>query len=234
VSENLPAEQAPDPVAEALRMRASDADREKVAGILREAYVEGRLTATEHEERLAEAYRAQTYGELIPVMRDLPVPPGTLAIPTANGLMAAPSGQASGAAVRSDAGIVVNASLAGMGDNSLVAIFGGFERKGAWTVPAEVSSLCIFGGGELDLTEAVLTSQETVITAVCLFGGLEITVPEGMTVRSEVVGIFGGTEVPSDAVQPGAPVLVVKGAAIFGGIEIHRPKKPKKWMITRA
>jgi hypothetical protein len=233
VSENVPAERQPDPVADALRMRASDADREKVADILREAYVEGRLTAAEHEERLAEAYRAQTYGDLIPVMRDLPVPPGTLAIPTANGLTVTPP-PPSGPAVRSDAGIVVNSGLAGMGDNSLVAIFGGFERKGGWTVPAEVSALCIFGGGELDLTEAVLTSRETVITAVCLFGGLEITVPDGMAVRSEVVGIFGGTEVPSDAGEPGAPVLVVKGAAIFGGIEIHRPKKPKKWMVTRG
>jgi hypothetical protein len=234
VSPNLPAEQQPDPVAEALRMRASDADREKVASVLRDAYVEGRLTPIEHEERLAEVYRAATYGDLIPVMRDLPVPPGTLALPTANGIQVAPTGHPSTPAVRSDAGIVVNTGLAGMGDNSLVAIFGGFERKGGWTVPPEVSALCIFGGGELDLTEAVLTSQETVITAVCLFGGLEITVPDGMTVRSEVVGIFGGTEVPSDSGQPGAPVLVVKGAAIFGGIEIHRPKKPKKWGITKG
>jgi hypothetical protein len=234
VSANVPAEQGPDPVAEALRMRASDADREKVASILRDAYVEGRLTAVEHEERLAEVYRATTYGELIPIMHDLPVPPGTLTVPTANGLQVSPPPGAPVPATRTDAGIVVNSALAGMGDNSFVAIFGGFERKGGWTVPVELSALCIFGGGELDLTEAVLTGQETVITAVCLFGGLEITVPDGMTVRSEVVGIFGGTEVPSDSGMAGAPVLVVKGAAIFGGIEIHRPKKPKKWGITKG
>ena len=34
MSANVPAEQGPDPVAEALRLRASDADREKVAGVL--------------------------------------------------------------------------------------------------------------------------------------------------------------------------------------------------------
>jgi hypothetical protein len=234
MSANLPAEQGPDPVADALRMRASDADRERVASLLRDAYVEGRLTPVEHEERLAEVYRATTYGELIPVMRDLPVPPGTLTVPTANSLQVTPPVGPPIPATRTDAGIVVNSALAGMGDNSLVAIFGGFERKGGWTVPAELSALCIFGGGELDLTEAVLTDRETVITAVCLFGGLEITVPEGMAVRSEVVGIFGGTEVPSDPGTPGAPMVVVKGAAIFGGIEIKRPKKPKKWVITKA
>ena len=234
MSSDLPAERQPDPVADALRMRASDADREKVADVLREAYAEGRLTRVEHEERLAETYQAMTYGELIPVMRDLPVPPGTLAIPTANDIRPGSSTPPSTGGTRTDGGFLVNTGLTGQGDTSLVAIFGGFERKGSWTVPAESSALCIFGGGELDLTEAVLTAQETVITAVCLFGGLEITVPEGMNVRNEVVGIFGGSEVPKDSGEPGAPVLVVKGAAIFGGVEIHRPKKPKKWTITKC
>ena len=231
---DLPAERQPDPLADALRLRASDSDREKVAGILRDAYAEGRLTRVEHEERLAETYQAMTYGELIPVMRDLPVPPGTLAIPTAPDLTARPAVPPAAGGTRADGGILVNTGLTGQGDTSLVAIFGGFERKGSWIVPAESSALCIFGGGELDLTEAVLTAQETVLTAVCLFGGLEITVPEGMIVRNEVVGIFGGSEVPKDSGEPGAPVLVVKGAAIFGGVEIHRPKKPKKWSITRG
>jgi hypothetical protein len=131
-------------------------------------------------------------------------------------------------------GIVINPGLARQGDGSLVAIFSGFKRTGAWTVPPEVESVCIFGGGELDLTEAVLTAQETVITVVCIFGGLEITVPEGIAVRGEVVGIFGGSEMPSDTVVPGSPSIVIKGAAIFGGVEVHRPKQPKKWGITKG
>jgi hypothetical protein len=234
VSADVPAERQPDPVADALRMRASDADREKVAGILREAYAEGRLSRVEHEERLDEAYQATTYGDLVTVMRDLPVPPGTLAIPTANNLTPRSSAPGRPGGTGTDGGLVVAPGLAGQGDTSFVAIFGGFERKGPWTVPAEGSALCVFGGGELDFTEAVLTAQETVLTVICLFGGMEITVPEGMVVRSEVVGIFGGTEVPKDSGEPGAPVLVIKGAAIFGGVEIHRPKRPKKWTITRS
>ena len=226
MSENLPSEQ-PDPLAEALRMRASDADREKVANVLREAYAEGRLTAVEHQDRLEEAYRATTYGELVPVMRDLPVPPGTLAIPGANAIGVAP------ASAPANGGLSVNPALAGQGDSSMVAIFSGFKRTGAWTVPPEMSALCVFGGGELDLTEAVLTAKETVITAICLFGGLEITVPEGVVVRGEIVGIFGGSETPGDVAPAGAPVIVVKGAAIFGGVEVHRPKKPRRGIITR-
>ena len=209
-------------------MRASDADREKVADILRDAYAEGRLTRVEHEERLAETYQAMTYGDLIPVMRDLPVPPGTLAIPGVNSLAVAPQ------ATSATAGVVVNPALASKETEDAIAIFSGFKRAGAWVVPPEMSAVCVFGGGEMDLTEAVLTAQETVINAVCLFGGLEITVPEGVVVRGEVIGIFGGSETPGDVAPAGAPVIVVKGVAIFGGVEVHRPKGPRKWTITRG
>jgi hypothetical protein len=55
-------------------MRAGDADRDRVAEILRAAYAEGRLDATELDERLAAVYAAKTVGQLAPLTRDLPVP----------------------------------------------------------------------------------------------------------------------------------------------------------------
>ena len=102
-------------------------------------------------------------------------------------------------AAHADTGLRIFSDLAGQGENSLVAIFGAFERKGQWTAPAELTAACVFGGGELDFTEAILTSQETTITATCIFGGLEITVPEGMAVRCEAVGVFGGSQAPTDS-----------------------------------
>lgn len=54
-------------------MRASDSDREKIVARLRDAHIEGRLSAEEFEDRLNVAYSAQTYGELEPLVRDLPV-----------------------------------------------------------------------------------------------------------------------------------------------------------------
>jgi hypothetical protein len=56
-------------------VRASDADREHVAERLREAAGEGRLLAEELEERLTSAFRARTYGDLDPLLADLPRPP---------------------------------------------------------------------------------------------------------------------------------------------------------------
>jgi hypothetical protein len=56
------------------RIRASDADRERIASRLREHYAEGRLTSEELEERVAAALSARTYGDLRHVMAGLPEP----------------------------------------------------------------------------------------------------------------------------------------------------------------
>jgi hypothetical protein len=55
-------------------MRASHADREAVAQRLRVGFDEGRLTVDEFDERLAAAYAAVTYGDLVSLTRDLPGP----------------------------------------------------------------------------------------------------------------------------------------------------------------
>jgi hypothetical protein len=215
----------PDPVQAALRMRASDADRERVADLLRDAYAEGRLSPIEHEERLSAAYQAATYGDLVPVLHDLPVPPGTLAVPESRGVDLVRT--ASGASGATTSGLVVRPERAGEGEATAVAVFGGFERSGAWIVRPELTAVAIFGGGEMDFTEAVLTSHETVLTITAIFGGVDITVPDGMAVRNEGFAMFGGHSVPREATPAGAPVLVIRGAAIFGGVDVHRPKGRK-------
>jgi hypothetical protein len=53
-------------------LRASDADRERVAFTLQTAVSEGRLTLEEFDERIASVYAARTYGELDEVTSDLP------------------------------------------------------------------------------------------------------------------------------------------------------------------
>jgi hypothetical protein len=63
------------------KLRASDADREHVADRLRTAVTEGRITHDEFEERLHQALSALTYGQLDPLLADLPVAAGPLATP---------------------------------------------------------------------------------------------------------------------------------------------------------
>jgi hypothetical protein len=57
---------------ERARLRASDAEREQVAAVLRQAMSEGRLTLTEGEERLASTYAATYRDELPAITADLP------------------------------------------------------------------------------------------------------------------------------------------------------------------
>jgi hypothetical protein len=56
-------------------LRASDADRERTADLLRRSAGDGRLDPDELEERLTSAYGARTTGELADLTRDLPSAP---------------------------------------------------------------------------------------------------------------------------------------------------------------
>jgi hypothetical protein len=53
-------------------MRAADADRERVVGVLQEAFAQGRITVDEFHERSDQAYAAKTLGDLTPLTADLP------------------------------------------------------------------------------------------------------------------------------------------------------------------
>jgi hypothetical protein len=54
------------------KIRASDADRDRTAALLREHLAAGRLTAEEFHERLDLAYEARTLGQLDELLADLP------------------------------------------------------------------------------------------------------------------------------------------------------------------
>ncbi len=55
-------------------IRVGDADRERVTARLREHYAEGRLTQEELDERISATLNAKTFGDLRPIMADLPEP----------------------------------------------------------------------------------------------------------------------------------------------------------------
>jgi hypothetical protein len=75
-------------------MRASDADRDAVVAVLRDAYAAGRLTLEEFGERTSAAYAGKTWGELRELTADLPEQPLLGAdVPGHAGLPADPGGQ---------------------------------------------------------------------------------------------------------------------------------------------
>ncbi|NGO72480.1 DUF1707 SHOCT-like domain-containing protein [Streptomyces boncukensis] len=212
------------PVAES-DVRASDADRDRIAEILREALAEGRLDAEEHGERIDAVYAAKTLGELQPLVRDLPA-----ARESAGPGRGAPGGGQSGASFSASysSGAPAHFSHFGHGPKeNLVAIFSGASRRGRWRVPRKINAFALFGGIEIDLTEAVFEQQFVEINATALFGGVDIRVPENVTLQQKGAGVFGGFDVQvTDAPDPQAPVVLVRGAGVFGGVDA-RPKKGK-------
>ncbi|MEU1289387.1 DUF1707 domain-containing protein [Kitasatospora sp. NPDC005856] len=203
------------PVAEA-DLRVSDADREKVAELLRDAYAEGRLDADEHAERIEAAYAAKTFGDLAPLTRDLPARPLSFEkqpLSTRQGPPPRPPARQESPTV--------------------VAVFGGAARKGRWRVGSHLTAFAVFGGVEIDLTDAVFESPEVEIAVTAIFGGVEVRVPENVTLQGAGVGIFGGFDVREQvAADPYAPVVRIKGLALFGGCEAkpRRGKKLKEWV----
>ncbi|MGW1406295.1 DUF1707 SHOCT-like domain-containing protein [Streptomyces sp. NPDC002403] len=187
-------------------IRASDADRDRIADILREAMAEGRLTADEHAERVDAVYRAKTVGELEPLVRDLPASAGT-ARPAAPGVhgQESPTGPA----------------------ENLVAIFSSSTRKGRWRVGSRTNAFALFGSVEVDLTEALFGQRLTVINATSVFGSVDIKVPENISLRGSGTGVFGNFEVATlESADPEAPVVVVNGYSVFGSVEA-KPKRGK-------
>lgn len=194
------------PLPEPSRLRASDADRDRIAGELREALVEGRLTAEEHAERIDAVYTAKTYAELEPIVADLPAPGSGR--PAAQPL------------VRDDAADLAPPHAEPSG---IVAIFSGSKRKGRWLVPPKTEVTAIFGGVELDLRRAVLSQREVTISINAIFGGVEVTVPPGVRVANSLTGVFGGSSGPPDDTDDlDAPVIRITGFAMFGGVDIKR------------
>jgi hypothetical protein len=198
-------------VPEPRNLRASDADRERVADVLREAAGDGRLTMDELDERLDAVFAAKTYAELEPITHDLPGTAGAAYVPAMS--------TASAAGVRQYGGEATS--------HVGVAILSGFSRRGSWRVPKSFTSFALMGGIELDLRDASFAEPTVTIHVTAIMGGVEITVPEDAIVRVTGIGIMGAfDDSTTEAVMAGGPTITVTGVALMGGVEIRR-RPPK-------
>lgn len=190
-------------------LRASDADRERVAEILREAAGEGRLTLEELDERLDQVYAARTYADLAPITHDLPTAEDTpKPVPS-----------------RSPARVTFDPDRFGgePGLTTAVAIMGGCCRKGDWVVPRQFTAFALMGGIEIDMRDARFSEPTVTIHAVTIMGGIEVTVPEDATVRVTGIGVMGGFDHSATRTgTPGGPTIIIDGLALMGGVEVKR------------
>ncbi|MEV0746700.1 DUF1707 domain-containing protein [Streptomyces sp. NPDC050273] len=198
-------------------MRASDAERERVAEVLREAVAEGRLQMEEFEQRLDATYKARTHVELEPLVRDLPAPGGGAVAPVVAGQR-----PRTGSLARwSDR--VGRPATSGGG----FALYGGFRRQGNWTIGRVFTAFAMWGGGHIDLREANFEAREVVIRCFTIMGGIHVTVPPDLNVDVRGIGLMGAfrERTRDEAIPaPDAPRVRVTGLALMGGVGVERKR----------
>jgi predicted membrane protein len=105
-------------------------------------------------------------------------------------------------------------------------VFGGLERRMTSQDFQGGDITAIFGGVELDLTEANIKGTEATLAITAIFGGVEVRIPPTWQVAFRGAPIFGGIEDKTrtsrvdDPANSNLKVLVITGAVIFGGLEI--------------
>ena len=187
--------------AEDLEQRAADRDRDEVAVILGEALATGRLTSEEHAERLEAVYAARTYGDLVPITKDLPHErTGGVVLPEST--------------VRQQ----VSATLSKV------------HRGGRWVPGRHTELRASFGALIVDMSEAVLPGREITVAANSLFGKLVLRVPANARIVDEGGAVCGkwavhGRSRSRDAIDPEGdegPLIRITGRARFGKVTIVR------------
>lgn len=102
----------------------------------------------------------------------------------------------------------------------VTAIFGGIKKNVVSKVFKGGDIVSIFGGCEINLSQADFDKQVK-IDAVQIFGGCTLIIPPNWQVRSESVTIFGGIDDKRERMSDKPDkVLILEGFTLFGGIEL--------------
>lgn len=176
-------------------VRASDAEREQTADLLRRHMVNGRLTLEEFAQRVETVYGARTRAELEALTRDLPAD------------SQAPE-QRRRLRPKRFTGVA----------------FGSVERKGRWRVPRFAGLAAVFGDADIDLRAAEIEDSAVTITALLIFGNADFFLPMGVEVDVGGVTLFGhrrehGEEV---APTPDTPLIRIRVYSLFGTSDVWR------------
>lgn len=117
-----------------------------------------------------------------------------------------------------------NGEISGEDDVTVFSVFGGSEQHINSQSFRGGQLFAIFGGYQIDLTQAEIEGTQAIIDATSIFGGGEIRIPRHWNVLVRGIGIFGGYgdetgKMPADMTKP-PKTLIVKGVAMFGGVAV--------------
>jgi len=100
-------------------------------------------------------------------------------------------------------------------------IFGSIKRRIHSKNFRGGSVSALFGGVEIDFTDAELSPESAQLNVSATFGGIEIRVPRFWNVDTQISAFFGGTDRKcANPENTTGKRLIITGKAVFGGIEI--------------
>jgi len=190
-------------------IRASHADRDRTAELLRVAAGDGRLTPEELDERLEAALTAKTLSELAVLTTDLPDTPGL------------PAG----------AGPVQAKELVRFESKG-----GNVTRTGRWVVPASIEAKVTGGNVKLDLTAALITLPTLTVDADVRGGNLILVTRPGIVVDTDDLTMVGGNVVFGKGTDGQAAVTLrveLSGRVRGGNVVVRLPRRTFWQWLTR-
>jgi predicted membrane protein len=103
----------------------------------------------------------------------------------------------------------------------ITSIFGGSKRRIFSKNFRGGQMTAVFGGSDLDLSQADIQGT-VVVDVVSVFGGVKLIVPANWEVKSDISAILGGVEDKRRDPNAFSPEkkLVLTGVCLFGGVEI--------------
>jgi len=190
--------------------RPIEAVREEVVDQLTMNYGHGKLSLEAFERRLDQAMECNDNLSLLALTADLELTVDEDFINKKN--------QELGEDNKHDSTIEMNDSR---DVEYIVNIFSGNDRNGEWVVAKETRIFSLFGGSDIDLSEANFIHKTSRIRIFSVFSGIDIYTPEEINIVSKAFCIFGGIDnkAPSTP-NKNVPTLMIEGLVLFSGIDI--------------
>jgi hypothetical protein len=186
---------------------ASDEDREEALRALRQALVDGRITAEQHSERVSKVLAAQYVAELENLTADIP--------------------HGERLPVRAD-----NAALVKAGTQHARAILRSASLRPRGEVAQRLRSWAVWGNAEIDLRDAVIPVDGLDVRVWAYLGDVTIVVPPNVGVSLVATPLPGRVVDDTGSAPAAAPTVRIRALALFGDINVRtaypsaRPSDP--------
>ncbi len=104
-----------------------------------------------------------------------------------------------------------------------VAVMGADIRIVRSPTLAGGEAVVLMAGSEIDIAPIRPPLGDVVIDVLAVWGGIEIRIPPGWRAVNQVTVILGGYTDKTAAAGESAPRVIIRGAAIMGGIDVSNP-----------